>query len=108
MHPWMSLLIGRCDLWSFGVVCWELLTARVPFDGMAQPSVATKVALEGMRLPVPPRTPMRLLRLIARCWSEAPEQRPSFETVVVELQAIEAQLTAAGEADPSPVAPPPP
>jgi len=97
----------KCDLWSFGVVCWELLTARVPFEGMAQTAVATKVALEGMRLPVPPRTPMRLLRLIARCWSEAPEQRPAFDAVVVELQAIEQQLIAAGEADPMPLPPKP-
>ena len=37
--------------WSFGVVCWEVLTARVPFDGMAPTTVATKVAMEGLRLP---------------------------------------------------------
>jgi len=90
----------KCDVWSFGVVCWEVLTARVPFDGMAQTAVATKVAMEGMRLPVPPRTPMRLLRLIALCWSEAEAQRPAFEAVVLELQAIERALVAAGEVDP--------
>ena len=84
----------KCDLWSFGVVCWEVLTARVPFDGMAPTTVATKVAMEGLRLPVPPQAPMRLLRLIARCWSEDPEQRPSFEAVVTELGAIEVALTA--------------
>ena len=79
----------KCDQWSFGVVCWEVLTARVPFDGLAQPEVATKVALEKMRLPVPPKTPMRLLRLIARCWCESPEARPCFDELLVELQGIE-------------------
>ena len=28
----------KCDVWSFGVVCWELMTARIPFDGMSQAS----------------------------------------------------------------------
>ena len=36
----------KCDLWSFGVVCWETMTARVPFDGMSQVLVATRVALD--------------------------------------------------------------
>ena len=90
----------KCDLWSFGarrpcmhpatphihrarwpvagVVCWELLTSKVPFYGMSPVIVASKVALEGMRLPVPPNSPRILLRLMARCWSEAPVRRPNF------------------------------
>jgi len=60
------------------VVCWELLTSKVPFYGMSPVIVASKVALEGMRLPVPPNSPRILLRLMARCWSEAPARRPNF------------------------------
>ncbi|KOO34968.1 serine threonine protein kinase 1 ctr1 [Chrysochromulina tobinii] len=82
----------KCDLWSFGVVCWEVLTARVPFDGMSPATVATQVAMEGMRLPVPPGVSIRLLRLIARCWSEQPEHRPEFGTLEVELQGVVNEL----------------
>ena len=88
----------KCDLWSFGVVCWEMLTGLVPFDGIAQQAVATQVAMEGMRLPVPPRAPRRLLRLIARCWSEPPELRPEFDTLLPELQGVEHELLEEGEA----------
>ena len=77
-----------CDVWSFGVVCWELMTARIPFDGMSMVLVASKVALEGMRLPVPADAPLQLLRLMARCWAEAPAQRPEFSEVLTELEAI--------------------
>ena len=92
-----QVLLGRsyshkCDLWSFGVVCWEVLTARVPFDGMSPATVATQVAMEGMRLPVPPGVSIRLLRLIARCWSEQPEHRPEFGTLEVELQGVVNEL----------------
>ena len=42
------MLLGQgyshtCDVWSFGVVCWELSTARIPFDGMSLVLVARKV-----------------------------------------------------------------
>ena len=65
---------------------------------------ATKVALEGLRLPVPPNAPLRLLKLIARCWSEKPEVRPDFGACVGELQAVEKQLLQAGEPDHHPPA----
>ena len=58
--------------------------------------------MEGLRLPVPPKTPLRLLRLIARCWLDDASQRPSFESVVPELRMIESELLAAGEPDFSP------
>jgi serine/threonine protein kinase len=29
-----SMFSKHCDVWSFGVVCWELLTSQVPYDGM--------------------------------------------------------------------------
>ena len=43
-----EVLLGQgyshtCDVWSFGVVCWELSTARIPFDGMSLVLVARKV-----------------------------------------------------------------
>ena len=75
-----------------------MLTGLVPFDGIAQQAVATQVAMEGMRLPVPPRAPRRLLRLIARCWSEPPELRPEFDTLLPELQGVEHELLEEGEA----------
>ena len=66
----------KCDVWSFGVVCWELLTARVPFDGMSASELARKVAVEGLRLPPPRSTPLPVLQLMARCWQGKPRQRP--------------------------------
>uniref|UniRef100_A0A7S4C3N4 Protein kinase domain-containing protein n=1 Tax=Chrysotila carterae TaxID=13221 RepID=A0A7S4C3N4_CHRCT len=79
----------KCDLWSFGVVCWELLTARVPFHGMSPITVASRVALEGMRLPVPSGAPRSLLRVMAKCWAEKPASRPDFDDIVRALSSIQ-------------------
>ena len=35
----------KCDLWALGVVCWEILTARVPFEGMGPGAIATAYLL---------------------------------------------------------------
>lgn len=98
-----EILLGKtyshkCDAWSFGVVCWEMVTAQVPFEGISAQQVAAQVAMDGMRLPVPHGAPNRLLRLIARCWSESPELRPEFDHVLVELQGIEHELLARADA----------
>jgi len=37
-----------------------------------------------MRLPVPADAPLPLLRLMARCWAEAPAQRPEFAEVLAQ------------------------
>jgi len=91
----------KCDLWSFGVVCWELCTAKVPFDGMARSELARKVAVEGLRLPPPEATPRQLLRLMAKCFGK-PSTRPEFSRVIAELQAVPSDNPA-----PSPPAEPP-
>ena len=86
---WTQVLLGqkythKADSWSFGVVCWELLTARIPFDGMGRAELARKVAIDGLRLPPPPDTPLVLLKLMASLWL-APRKRPEFTQVVSRL-----------------------
>ena len=75
----------KCDVWSFGVVCWELLTALTPFDGINLVDLSKKVHLEGLRLPPPAGAPLPMLQLIARCWAK-PADRPEFEKVLATLQ----------------------
>ena len=77
----------KCDLWALGVVCWEILTARVPFEGMGPGAIATKVACQGMRLPVPTGAPMPLLKLMAKCWVDKPTERPEMKELMADLQA---------------------
>ena len=81
----------KADLWSYGVVMWEILTAKIPFDGMARAELAHKVAIDGMRLPPPQNAPLPLLRLMANLWHR-PSKRPDFARVLAVMQQAEAEL----------------
>lgn len=73
------------DVYSYGVVAWQLLTHEEPFAKQSQIEAAGMVALEHARPPFPHDTPQTVSRLIEICWSENPYDRIPFEVVRKEL-----------------------
>ncbi|KAK9926895.1 hypothetical protein M0R45_024103 [Rubus argutus] len=72
----------KVDVYSFGIVLWELLTALTPFDNMTPEQAAFAVSQKNARPPLPPTCPTAFSRLIHRCWSSRPEKRPHFDEIV--------------------------
>ncbi|KAG7570213.1 Protein kinase-like domain superfamily [Arabidopsis thaliana x Arabidopsis arenosa] len=72
----------KCDIFSFGVIMWELCTLSKPWKGVPKEKVIHIVANEGARLTLP-EGPLR--QLIADCWLE-PEQRPSCKEIMHRLK----------------------
>ncbi|KAM7538002.1 hypothetical protein Aperf_G00000072052 [Anoplocephala perfoliata] len=72
---------SRSDVWSFGVVLWEIATmACLPYQGMSHNEVISYV-LEGNTLVsggAPINCPPLLQSVMLYCWSYRPTQRPSF------------------------------
>jgi len=89
----------KCDVWSYGVVCWELLTALVPFDGLSFEDVMRKVAHEGRRLPPPANTPAPLFDVMTTCWAAKPNKRPEFAKLHARMTALLEEQRAALAAD---------
>ncbi|KAG5402412.1 hypothetical protein IGI04_017019 [Brassica rapa subsp. trilocularis] len=81
-------LSKKCDIYSFGVIMWELCTLTKPWEGVPQAKVLNIVA-KGARLDIPEGP---LAKLIEACWSEVPEQRPRCEEILTYLATCEKSL----------------
>ncbi|KAL3312751.1 Ankyrin-2 [Cichlidogyrus casuarinus] len=69
------------DVWSFGVILWELETRNIPFNQIEPMVVGIQIATESLRLP--PCTPNeRINRLFKLCTNNEPKNRPRFDMLV--------------------------
>ncbi|KAG0623936.1 hypothetical protein M758_3G212600 [Ceratodon purpureus] len=76
----------KCDIYSFAMVCYEILTGDLPFKDEAKPSIVKKMVLKGERPKLPPYCPSVLKTLIQECWSSKPEDRPTFGIICSRLK----------------------
>ena len=78
----------KCDVYSYGVLLWELLSGEVPWSAEASfspMSVVMAVGVEKRRLPLPTSWPRYLRRVIKACWRHDARVRCSFEEVLRRL-----------------------
>ncbi|GMT19594.1 hypothetical protein PFISCL1PPCAC_10891 [Pristionchus fissidentatus] len=81
-----QLNIRAADMWSFGVLLWELNTREVPFADLSPMECGMKIALEGLRVPIPPGIAASMGRLLNICLNEDAGRRPNFDQIIPILE----------------------
>lgn len=78
----------KSDVWSYGILMWELLTRGASPYPDVDPYDITHYLLKGRRLPQPQFCPDTLYSIMLACWDPEPECRPNFCSLVSEVQHI--------------------
>jgi serine/threonine protein kinase len=82
----------KADVYSFALVCYEILTGKEPFEGEKMSDLYKRVVLEHARPELPKTCPRRLVSLIRRCWDRDPLSRPDFPEICKELRYMKGLL----------------
>ncbi|CAH2069616.1 unnamed protein product [Thlaspi arvense] len=99
--PWMApeLLSGKSnmvsekiDVYSFGIVMWELLTGEEPYADMHCASIIGGIVNNTLRPKIPQWCDPEWKGLMESCWASEPTERPSFADISQKLRNMAAAM----------------
>ncbi|XP_044462699.1 serine/threonine/tyrosine-protein kinase HT1-like [Mangifera indica] len=86
----------KVDVYSFGLILWEMVAGTIPYEDMNPIQAAFAVVNKNLRPVIPVDCPPAMQALIEQCWSLHPEKRPEFWHIVKVLEQFESSLARDG------------
>jgi serine/threonine protein kinase len=72
---------SKADVWSFAMVCSEILTGERPFASEPSATFRANIIDHDLRPPLPNDCLSYLRFCITSCWELSPEKRPNFSII---------------------------
>ncbi|KAH0793466.1 TKL family protein kinase [Histomonas meleagridis] len=77
----------KADVFSYGLMLWEMLKRETPYDNKEKDQMGIAIAIvNGVRPVIPKGTPKPLERLIKDCWTQEADKRPSFNQILRRME----------------------
>lgn len=83
----------KCDVYSYGVILWELSTMQQPWGGMNPMQVVGAVGFQHRRLDIPDNLDPAIADIIRKCWQTDPRLRPSFAEIMAALKPLQKPMS---------------
>ncbi|KAM4544457.1 platelet-derived growth factor receptor beta-like isoform 3-T4 [Odontesthes bonariensis] len=88
---WMSpesifqnIYSSQSDIWSFGVLLWEIFSlGGSPYPDLPMTREFYSALKRGHRMERPEHAPHDIYDLMKQCWTEEPQSRPTFSSLVI-------------------------
>ncbi|KAK6236238.1 hypothetical protein SCA6_011575, partial [Theobroma cacao] len=99
--PWMApellntknnMVTEKVDVYSFGIVMWELLTGEEPYADLHSEEILAGIIKVTLRPKIPSWCDPAWRSLMERCWSTDPDSRPAFSEIAKELHTMSAAM----------------
>ncbi|XP_050733764.1 probable serine/threonine-protein kinase DDB_G0278665 isoform X3 [Eriocheir sinensis] len=87
----------KCDVYSWGIILWEVVTRRVPFEDLGLAVRIMWAVHQRVRPPLITGCPKLLENLMKRCWDHNQDRRPRMEEVVEKMCLVSRFLKGADE-----------
>ncbi|KAF9185008.1 hypothetical protein BGZ51_003003 [Haplosporangium sp. Z 767] len=84
---------ARCDIYSLGVLLWELTSGHAAFARLPQDVRLAVSILNSKRESPVEGTPEKYRQLYEKCWSSDPEMRPSLAEILSTIEEVRQELT---------------